>query len=247
MNISDAERREWAQQIEDHLRAAGKPERAEKEKQYLKSSLDFLGASVPQIRKTARALVRRQRLGIDAQRALARELWRRPIHECRSAAVEVLGFDLSRLEPSDLAGIEEWIRQAKTWALVDPLAINLAGDVLERHPDELSILDRWSTDGDFWIRRSALLALLRPLRRGEGDFERFVRYADSMLEEKEFFIRKAIGWVLREVSKTRPELVDDYVAKRVDRVSGVTIREAVKYLPADRRDGLLLAYRARRR
>ena len=105
-----------------------------------------------------------------------------------------------------MAFIEDLIRQSKTWAYVDPLSIYLTGSLVERFPELVSTLDRWSTDDDFWVRRSAMLALLIPLRQGEGDFDRFGQYADGMLEEKEFFIRKAIGWVLREVSKKRPEL-----------------------------------------
>ena len=80
----------------------------------------------------------------------------------------------------------------------------MAGALVERFPELGSALDRWAKDADFWVRRSAILALLDPLRRGEGDFDRFSRYADAMLCEKEFFIRKAIGWTLREVSKRRP-------------------------------------------
>jgi len=85
-----------------------------------------------------------------------------------------------------------------------------------------------------------------PLRRGGGDFERFARYADAMLDEHEFFIRKAIGWVLRETGKRRPDLVADWLAPRIPRASGVTVREAVKPLPPARREELLAAYRARR-
>lgn len=88
-------------------------------------------------------------------------------------------------------------------------------------------------------RRSVLLVLPGPLRRGEGDFPRFSRYADAMLDEREFFIRKAIGWVLREVGKTRPRLVSDWLLPRASRASGVTMREAVKYLPAPQRQRLL--------
>ena len=71
-------------------------------------------------------------------------------------------------------------------------------------------------------------ALLLPLRRGEGDWERFAGYADAMLDEREFFFRKAIGWVLREVSKKHPERVRGFVKPRTGRKSGVTIGEAVK-------------------
>ena len=67
-----------------------------------------------------------------------------------------------------------------------------------------------------------------------------------MLEEKEFFIRKAIGWVLREVAKKRPELVAAWLGPRVHRASGVTVREAVKYLPQADRDLLLAGYKDRR-
>ena len=101
-------------------------------------------------------------------------------------------------------------------------------------------------DEDFWVRRSAMLALLIPLRQGEGDFDRFGRYADGMLDEKEFFIRKAIGWVLREVSKKRPNLVFDWIAPRTHRASGVTMREAVKYLPSARQKVLVSAYKQKR-
>jgi 3-methyladenine DNA glycosylase AlkD len=61
-------------------------------------------------------------------------------------------------------------------------------------------LDRWARDDDFWVRRSSLLSELKPLKNG-APFEPFARRANSLLEETEFFIRKAIGWVLRETSK----------------------------------------------
>jgi 3-methyladenine DNA glycosylase AlkD len=128
--------------------------------------------------------------------------------------------------------VEEMIRGSRTWALVDPLAIDIVGPLLERYPELSRRLDRWSADPDFWVRRSALLALLKPMLRG-GDFRHFARYADRMLDEREFFIRKAIGWVLREVSKKRPELVKAWLEPRMARASGVTLREAVKYLPAE--------------
>jgi 3-methyladenine DNA glycosylase AlkD len=122
----------------------------------------------------------------------------------------------------------------------------VAGSLVERHPELGGKLDRWSHDESFWVRRSALLALLGPLRRGAGDWRRFKRYADAMLDEKEFFIRKAIGWVLRETSKKRPERVRDYVAARLDRLSGVTFREAVKRLPDKDRKALQAARKAAR-
>ena len=90
-----------------------------------------------------------------------------------------------------------------------------------------------------------MLALLLSLRDGAGDWNRFARYADRMLEEKEFFIRKAIGWILRETAKRRPELVVEFVEARIDRIAGLTLREAVRHLDPPQRDRLMAAYRAR--
>lgn len=117
------------------------------------------------------------------------------------------------------------------------------GSLVERHPETAAVLDRWADDDDFWIRRSALLVLLGPLRKGKGDFERFGRYADSMLDEKEFFIRKAIGWVLRDTAKKRPDLVLEWLLPRAGRASGVTIREAIKPLSEEQRAAVHAAVR----
>jgi 3-methyladenine DNA glycosylase AlkD len=172
------------------------------------------------------------------------ELWVAPVFDHRMAAVELLDRHGALLTPADLRLVERLIRESRTWALVDPIAATVAGGLVECHPQLADRLDRWAADGDFWVRRSALLALLGPLRRGEGDFERFARYAGAMLEEREFFIRKAIGWVLRETGKRRPDLVARWLRPRASRASGVTVREAVKYLPTGDRDAILRAHRS---
>ncbi|MGH2787719.1 MAG: DNA alkylation repair protein [Actinomycetota bacterium] len=157
------------------------------------------------------------------------------------AAVECLAARSDLVEPRDVRIVERMIRESKTWALVDGLATTAVGNLVRR-PEVNKVLDRWVEDDDFWLRRSALLALLKPLRAGAGDFDRFARYADSMLEEKEFFIRKAVGWVLRETSKKQPQLVFDWLLPRAGRASGVTVREAVKYLPPEKTCRIIAVY-----
>ena len=232
--------------IREELARLGTPERAADEKKYLKSDLEFLGVRTPDWRRVLKGWLK-SRPGISRQEllAVASELWSRPVFELRSFAVGLLVEQLELLAPDDLHLIERWLHESGTWALVDHLSVHAAGPLVERHPELATELDRWAGDADFWVRRAAMLALLLPLRRGEGDWQRFARYADTMLEEREFFIRKAIGWVLREVSKKSPERVRDFVAPRTVRISGVTLREAVKYLPADDRETLLGAYRSR--
>jgi 3-methyladenine DNA glycosylase AlkD len=235
-----------AERIEQELRAAGRPERAEGERRYLKSELRHYGASVPAIRAIVKAAFSDDRPPARNEvLALVEALWARPVHECRVAAVEVLDLHSGLVRCRDVELVERLIRDSRTWALVDGLAAHVAGALVERCPELGTTLDRWASDDDFWVRRSALLALLLPLRRGEGDFERFARYADAMLGERAFFVRKAIGWVLRETARRRPDQVYAWLEPRAGRASGVTVREAVKYLDGTQRDAILTAYRTR--
>jgi len=236
--------------LERELKAAGTPERAVNEKRYLKSRLTFFGASVPAMHKVVTAFHKADP-GLDRGRliAIVKEMWASDIHELHMAAVELLDVYSGLLEAEDMALIERMVRTSYTWAYVDSLAASVAGRLVEKHPRLARMLDRWAKDGDFWLRRSAMLALLLPLRRGKGDWARFVRYADSMLEEKEFFIRKAIGWVLRDTSRKRPELVHEYLVSprhkgepaRAAVASGLTVREAVKHLSQEQKAAVLQA------
>ena len=155
------------------------------------------------------------------------------MHERRTAAIEVLRWHTRRLLAADLALVEAWVREAHGWAYVDPLAGDIAGPVALRHQAAWPLIDAWADDADFWVRRSALLTLLPGIRQGGLDRERFERYATPMLAEKEFFIRKAIGWVLRETAKKDPAYVAAWTRSHLDQMSGVTFREAVRRLPAD--------------
>ena len=220
------------------------PRRAAQERHYLKSDLDFLGVSVPGIRQ---AVTETARIHPDLPRASAlawaRELWAEPVHERRTAAIDVLRRYARHLEPADLPQVEAWVREARGWAYVDPLAADVAGLIAWCHPDAWPVIDAWATDQDFWVRRTALLALLPGIRHGQPDLARFGRYATPMLPEKEFFIRKAIGWVLREISKKDPAYVAAWTRGHLDQMSGVTFREAVRRLPDADAARLRAAYR----
>ncbi len=228
------------------LAPLGTAERAAGEKRYLKSDLEFLGVTVPEVRKAVKAWLRdRPDLKRGELRALVEELWGRDVNELRRFAIELLTLRSDLLRAADMKLLERLLRNSHSWAYVDAIAVHLAGDLAVRYTGLGRTLDRWARDEDFWIRRSAMLALLLPLRDGAGDWDRFAGYADRMLEEKEFFIRKAIGWILRETSKKRPALVVQFVGARVGRISGVAIREAVRHLDPAERGRLMDAYRAR--
>jgi 3-methyladenine DNA glycosylase AlkD len=237
--LTPASAKTLAQRIESELRSVGTPERAAGSKRYLKSDLDFVGTTLPDIRRVVKEILKENRLDRVALLALVEALWSKPVFERRMSAEILLEQRVGLLEEHDIDVLERLLRASLTWALVDGLAVNVVGPLVERFDSLNATLDRWAKDDDFWIRRSALLALLGPLRRGEGDWDRFASYADDMLEEKEFFIRKAIGWILRETSKKRPDLVYDWIAPRAQRASGVTMRETVKYLSGNQRNHLI--------
>ncbi|MEW2360091.1 DNA alkylation repair protein [Spirillospora sp. NPDC029432] len=228
------------------LRDQGDAERAEYERRYLKSDLVHYGVPVRVVRETCRSSARTR----DEVLALADSLWDvtedgRPVHETRMAAIEVLVRGTRLLEPADLAAAERLIRDSASWVYVDGLAEKVAGRLVLRFPPLAATLDAWSADPYMWIRRSALLALLPGVRTGSPDLERVSRYGDALIEERDFFIRKALGWVLRELSKKDPAWVGSWLAPRTSRVSGVTFREAVRHLPAETAEPLATAYRSR--
>jgi 3-methyladenine DNA glycosylase AlkD len=244
MDVQGAVRR-----VESDLRGLADPVRAASERSYLKSDLVHLGVPVPAIRKVASGAVRWEASRAELV-ALAGGLWTVtdggvPVHELRMAAIEVLMRRVTLLEAGDLPFAERLIRASGTWAYVDGIAVKIVGDLVLRTPALAEVLDVWVGDENFWIRRTALLALLPAIRVGRGDLDRLSRYGDELIEEREFFIRKALGWVLRELSKRDPEWVIAWVAPRVKIISGVTMREAVRRLPEPDAARLLESYRSR--
>jgi 3-methyladenine DNA glycosylase AlkD len=221
--------------LERALRAVGDEKRAEGAKAYLKSDLEFIGVAAKPLRAVARSFLEdHQEVDREELIDLVLDLWECPVYELKAVAVALLERKVVLLEVTDLLLVENLLRRSHTWALVDWLCTKIAAPLVDRGPEASEpILRRWSTDDDFWIRRSSMLAQLPALRSGAGDFALFASFASAMVPEKEFFIRKAIGWVVREVSKKRPELAFEFLARHLHQLSGLTLREGSKYLPAE--------------
>lgn len=224
------------------FRAKACPANARGQKAYLKSTLRFHGVTTGFVRDTAGDFARAHR---DLRRrdlvALVAALWGTDYHDLRWLGVALLERYVDGLAAADLAFVERLLQRSTNWDQVDWLSTRIAGPLVERHPQTKRRLERWARSRSFWVRRASMLALLGPIRRGGGDFPRFARFAASMIEEREFFIRKAIGWVLREASKKRPAIVYEFLAAHRDRVSGLTLREGAKYLSRDQRAALGLS------
>lgn len=227
-------------------REQGSPKRAAGEKKYLKSQLHFYGATKPGVRQAVRLFHEANPdLTRDALIELVQALWRTDYHELRSTGIALLERCVDLLGVADMALVEDLVRRSETWAYVDWLAVNVGGTLVLRYKSARKVLPRWSRDEYMWIRRASMLVLLPSLKADDSDFPMFSRFAASMLEEKEFFIRKSIGWILRETGKKRPEECYGFLRKHVDGVSGLTLREGSKYLPAKLRRDLLARLAAR--
>lgn len=221
---------ETADDIEGAIAGATVEGRAAHEKAYLKSDLDFVGTPVPAVRSAVRSALRASPPpSKDDALRLVHLLWDEPVHEYRMAATFVI--DRVDLALDDLPLVERLLREARTWALVDSIAPYCLARLADREPVVDATVAGWGSDPDFWIRRAALLRHLVPLREGRGSLTAFGAVADPLLEDREFFVRKAIGWVLREASKRDPEPVAAWIAPRVGRMSGLTFREATRRLP----------------
>jgi 3-methyladenine DNA glycosylase AlkD len=228
------------------FREEGDPERAQGQKAYMKSDRDFFGVRAPFIRGQARLFKQRHpEIATEVLFAMVEALWATTYHDLRSLGIALLELYVKQLRIEEMNQIESLLRRSSNWDHVDYLSTKISASIVARDQETKPILERWAAASHFWLRRAAMLSLMPELRAGGGDFELFCRFAAAMIEEKEFFIRKAVGWILREVSKKRPELVYPFLSRHIDVVSGLTLREGAKYIPEAQREELLQRYRNR--
>ena len=180
----------------------------------MKSELPFHGVRVPDVRRLAGAIVRAHPLADpDAWEDTVLGIWRAATHrEQRYGAIELAYARPYRgwLRPERLAMVEEMVVTGAWWDYVDQLAGKHMGHLLATYPADLRpVLLSWAEDDDIWRRRTAILAQLRFKDRTDPDF--LFAVIEPSISRKEFFVRKAIGWALREYSKTCPEAVTRYV------------------------------------
>ena len=216
--------------IRSQLRGAADPVRAAGAQAYLKSEMPSLGVRVPEVRRIVKAAAKELPPGSlkDLQSAVL-ELWRGARwREERYAAIDLTGLKLAAGELSMLPLYEEIIRSGAWWDLVDGVSPRICG-LLQAHREDMSpVLLRWSTDADLWIRRAAITAQLGA--KSATDPALLAAVIEPNLADPEFFIRKAIGWALRDFSATDPDWVRDFAARHGAALSPLSRREALRNL-----------------
>ena len=192
----------------------------------MKSAMPFYGVPVPEARRIARTAAK----GVTdaaALRASARELWDEASHrEERYAAMALLGLRPLKADPALVPVVEHMVRTGRWWDITDELAHRLA-DAHDARPAETAALVRaWSTDDDLWLRRIAILSQLG--RRDRVDRDLLAEVIEPNLADREFFVRKAIGWALREYARVDADWVRRYADDH--ELSPLSRREALKHL-----------------
>ncbi|MDA8091875.1 MAG: DNA alkylation repair protein [Nitrospiraceae bacterium] len=222
------------------LKEKSNPERAEKEKSYLKSPYKFFGVPVPFIEKMARDF-KRENKGIDKKSlfGLVERLWNSEYHQEKTLAIKLLQQFNKHLDYESMPMLERMLSDSTGWDHVDGIASHLVETVLRKDRKAYGYLKKWSKSENFWMRRASLISQILLFREGKGDKELFFGFAEKMIDEKEFFIRKAIGWALRDMSKADPDAVFGFLVKFKDRASGLTLREGSKRLHESKRKILL--------
>jgi 3-methyladenine DNA glycosylase AlkD len=200
---------------------------------YMKSSMPYHGVqTAPRRQLCARLFAAHPLDGFERWQATVLALWRQASHrEERYCAIDLAG-DRRYAAHQDLRTLplyEELVVTGAWWDLVDPVATRRLGALLEGDPAAIGpVMRAWARDQDLWKRRSAILCQVR--RKAATDLDLLYDCIEPNLAERSFWIRKAIGWALREYAKTDPAAVRSFVDAHRDRLSGLSVREALKNL-----------------
>ena len=219
------------------LRAAADPTVAPGQQAYMKSSMPYHGVTAPRLKQALRPI-------LAAYRPADREEWEATIHalwdeathrEERYAATALARHRTARpwQNPAALDLYRHLVVTGGWWDHVDEVASHLVGGVLAGHRDVATpVMRAWAVDDDLWVRRTAVLSQLN--HKADTDIDLLRDAIEANVDDTSFWLRKAIGWALREYAKTDADWVRAEVDRIGDRLSGLSRREATKHLTGSR-------------
>ncbi|MGW6737253.1 DNA alkylation repair protein [Streptomyces sp. NPDC055013] len=211
--------------------AAADPERAAAARAYMKDAAPFLGIPTPERRALSRAVLEGTPRPAEADcTAIALRCWELPEREYHYFAVDYLRRHVGRCSSGFLPVTRHLVTTVSWWDTVDALAAHVVGGLVAADPKLTADMDAWIADDDLWVARTALLHQLR--YKDHTDASRLFAYCLRQSGHTDFFIRKAIGWCLREYAKTDPEAVREFLARERGRFAPLSVREALKNIGA---------------
>lgn len=195
-------------------------------KRYMKNQFEFFGIQSKQRRELQREFMKKENLpALDQIEVIIKELWALPQREFQYFGMELLEKYVNKVDKEIGTLFEYMILNKSWWDTVDMIAARLVGPVFRRY-NELIVpyTEKWMYYGNMWLQRSAILFQLK--YKKETDTELLFSYIQALADSREFFIQKAIGWVLREYSKTDPGAVVKFVNSTS--LAPLSKREALK-------------------
>lgn len=214
--------------LTSELVSAAEPERAPRMRAYMKGRFEFLGVPSPARRKAAAPFISSFK-GSDQDVLLraAATLWSMPQREYAYVAADLLRRYERRLSPDALSRLQALVVTDPWWDGVDSLA-HVVGAVVRAHPEAAEVMDAWARDDDMWVVRVAIIHQLG--WRADAEPTRIFGYCAAQAGHSNFFVRKAIGWALRDLARTYPDMVRSFVDAHRDVLSPLSVREATKHL-----------------
>ncbi len=196
-----------AQMLLKELQNLANADDARAMKAYMRGRFEFLGVKTPARRKAAKAFFKKHG-GADIDWRFVRQAWEHPFREMQYAALDYLETRKNLLRPGDLPQLKKLAQSKSWWDTIDFLD-RLAGGIIAGFPETRPVILQWSRDEDIWLRRLAIDHQL--LRKDQTDQHLLEQILVNNLNQTEFFINKAIGWALRDYSKTNPEWVKNFI------------------------------------
>ncbi|MBI2924427.1 MAG: DNA alkylation repair protein [Verrucomicrobia bacterium] len=230
-----------ARTISASLRGLANAAKARSNQRFFKTPVALLGIETAMVRRLARDWQRRLKPQWTAADAveLCDLLMREREHELKGVGVLILSAFAAELDLALLPRVEGWLtRHCDNWALVDVLAPTLVSPLLARYPAAVRRCGSWTKSPSLWLRRAAVVAFVPHAGKGQLLDEAF-RVVERLLSDREDFIHKALGWLLREVSKVAPEQVALFLLEKGTRVPRTTVRYALERFPPRERQRLL--------
>jgi 3-methyladenine DNA glycosylase AlkD len=220
-------------ELEIALEAVADPTRAAPMQAYMRDQFIFLGVAAPQRRLAARGLLAGLKdVGADGLLEHAQLLWQQPLREYQHVALDMLDMHRHQLGVGHIPALLALARQRAWWDSVDGMA-GIVGEVLQaelrRGGDGHAHMVPALQHEDFWLRRIAMLHQLG--WRADTDAAWLFGAALALAHEDEFFIRKAIGWALRDYARHAPEAVTAFASAHRQQLSALSYREALKHQP----------------
>jgi len=210
------------------LRARGDLARAEHEKRYQKSGWEHWGVALPKMDLAIRETL--GELSQDEALDLCRRLWREPVWDLKIVAGRILARKSIAPDARVWAFVTDRLGELDGWAVADNLS-TVASRCLIEEPGRLDAVEAWIENPHLWTRRAALVFTL-PWTKERRNPERMLGWAARLADDRQWFIQKAIGWWLRELSKRDPKRVRRFLIDHGGKLTGVATREATKYLKA---------------